>query len=264
MTGAVPSRTSAAARREPRPDRLRRGRSPRGRCGSRPSRPARHRAPRARRGPRRSSRGGPGWRAVQPVTWLASACEPASCDCRCSAAPNSSSASWRRPRPACSIPAAMVQQQPDARPGVCLQGPSGALQPSLAFVELTRQDHRGGQRHQRGRDHRLRAPAVPLGERYRLAAAPLGRGERAAGSATRNRAAPGSRPRGRAGRSPGPGRRPPGGGVRRPASPSDHASTIPRFISATARRSLPSAMSSSDCPVTGEARNLACSMTPAR
>ena len=38
----------------------------------------------------------------------------------------------------------------------------------------------------------------------------------------------------------------------------------PRFISATARRSLSSAMSSSDCPVTGEARNLTCSMTPAR
>ena len=32
-----------------------------------------------------------------------------------------------------------------------------------------------------------------------------------------------------------------------------------RFISAIARRSLPSAISSSDCPVTGESRNLACS-----
>ena len=39
---------------------------------------------------------------------------------------------------------------------------------------------------------------------------------------------------------------------------------VPRFISATARRSLPSAMSSSDCPDIGEARSLACSMTPAR
>jgi hypothetical protein len=39
---------------------------------------------------------------------------------------------------------------------------------------------------------------------------------------------------------------------------------VPRFISATARRSLPKAMSSSDGPVTGEARNRACSMTPAR
>ena len=41
----------------------------------------------------------------QPVIWLASACDPSSCDARSSAAPNSSSASWRRPRPACSIPA---------------------------------------------------------------------------------------------------------------------------------------------------------------
>ena len=47
-------------------------------------------------------------------------------------------------------------------------------------------------------------------------------------------------------------------------SPSDHASTIPRFISATARRSLPIAMSPSDCPDIGEARSLTCSMTPAK
>ena len=46
--------------------------------------------------------------------------------------------------------------------------------------------------------------------------------------------------------------------------PSDHASTVPRFMSATARRSLSSAMSSSDCAVIGEARNLTCSTTPAR
>jgi hypothetical protein len=38
---------------------------------------------------------------------------------------------------------------------------------------------------------------------------------------------------------------------------------VPRFISATARRSLPSAMSSSDRPVTGEVRNAVCSTTPA-
>ncbi|MFY9892258.1 MAG: hypothetical protein WAK71_28395 [Streptosporangiaceae bacterium] len=39
---------------------------------------------------------------------------------------------------------------------------------------------------------------------------------------------------------------------------------MPRFISATARRSLSSARSASDCPVTGEARNPTCSTTPAR
>ena len=76
-------------------------------------------------------------------------------------------------------PGRLVQQQPDVRPGVCLQGLFGALQPSLALVELTRPDHRAGERDQRGRDHRFRAPAVSLGERDRLAAAPLGRGERA-------------------------------------------------------------------------------------
>jgi hypothetical protein len=76
-------------------------------------------------------------------------------------------------------PGRQVQQLSDVRPGVCLQGLPGSLQPSLALVELTCPDHRAGQRDQRGRDHRLRAPAVPLGERDRLAAAPLGGGERA-------------------------------------------------------------------------------------
>jgi hypothetical protein len=63
----------------------------------------------------------------------------------------------------------------------------------------------------------------------------------------RNRAARGRRLQGRGGLSPGPGLLPPGGGVRR-----RQASGTPRrsrFISATARRSLPSAMSSSDWPV---------------
>jgi len=54
-----------------------------------------------------------------------------------------------------------------------------ALLPSLAFVELTRPDQVGDQRYQRGRDDGLRAPAVPIGERNRLAAEPPGRGERA-------------------------------------------------------------------------------------
>ncbi len=72
-----------------------------------------------------------------------------------------------------------VHKQPDVRPGVCVQRPFGAPQPSLALVKLTRPRHRVGQRDQRGRDPRLRAPAVPLGERYRLIAAPPGNGERA-------------------------------------------------------------------------------------
>ena len=63
-------------------------------------------------------------------------------------------------------------------PVSAFQGPVGTLQPSLAFVKVTREDHRGGQRQQRGRDHRLGAPAVPLSGCYRVAAAPLGRGER--------------------------------------------------------------------------------------
>ena len=54
----------------------------------------------------------------------------------------------------------------------------GPAQPSLALVEVTQPHHRAGERYQRGRDHRLRSPAVPVGERYRLAAAALGRGER--------------------------------------------------------------------------------------
>src|SRR5260370_42469458 len=75
-------------------------------------------------------------------------------------------------------PGRMVQQQPDLRPGVGWPGLHGAAQPSLGLVELTRPDHCAGQRYQLGRDYPLRAPAVSLGERDGLAAAPLGRGER--------------------------------------------------------------------------------------
>src|SRR6202043_1246133 len=75
-------------------------------------------------------------------------------------------------------PGRLVQQQPDVRPGVCLQSSLGAPQPPLALVELTQEHHRAGERHQRGGDHRLRPPAVPLGERYRLTTARLGHGER--------------------------------------------------------------------------------------
>ena len=39
-----------------------------------------------------------------------------------------------------------VSKQPDAGPGVCFQGPCGALQPSLAFVKVAGVDHRGSQR----------------------------------------------------------------------------------------------------------------------
>jgi len=72
-----------------------------------------------------------------------------------------------------------VHQLPDAGPAVGLQGPYGALQPSLAFVEFTRPGQVGRQRDQRGRDDGLPAPAMPAGERNRLAAALPGRAERA-------------------------------------------------------------------------------------
>jgi hypothetical protein len=52
-----------------------------------------------------------------------------------------------------------------------------APQPPLAFAELSCPDRLFGQGEQRGRDHRFGPPAVPLGERYRLAAALLGRGQ---------------------------------------------------------------------------------------
>jgi hypothetical protein len=62
-------------------------------------------------------------------------------------------------------PGRLAQQQPDVRPGVCLYRPYRALEPPLALIELPQPHHRAGQRHQRGRDHWFRAPAVPLGER---------------------------------------------------------------------------------------------------
>src|SRR6266540_5759126 len=71
-----------------------------------------------------------------------------------------------------------VHEQPDVRPGVCLKRPCGALQPPLGLGKLTRPHHRAGQRYQRGRDPRLRAPSMSLGKRDRLAAAPLDSGER--------------------------------------------------------------------------------------
>src|SRR5258706_11394623 len=80
--------------------------------------------------------------------------------------------------PGVQYPSRLVRQERDVRPGVCLQGPSGAPQPPLALVELTRPDQRGGEHYQRGCDHRFRTPAVLVGEGDRLAAAPLGRGER--------------------------------------------------------------------------------------
>ena len=72
-----------------------------------------------------------------------------------------------------------AHQQRDAGPGISLQGRCGAPQPSLAFVELTHPDHHARERDERGRDDRLRVPAVPAGEGYRLVAAPPGSGERA-------------------------------------------------------------------------------------
>jgi hypothetical protein len=72
-----------------------------------------------------------------------------------------------------------VGEHPDTGPSVCLHGPCGALQPSLGFVELTRPGQVGSQRYQRWCGDGIRAPAVPVSERYRLAAAPSGNGERA-------------------------------------------------------------------------------------
>ena len=37
-------------------------------------------------------------------------------------------------------PGRLVQQQPDVRPGVCLQSPFGAPQPPLALIELTQKN----------------------------------------------------------------------------------------------------------------------------
>src|SRR6266704_1376776 len=87
---------------------------------------------------------------------------------------------WWRPGEPCrtsrmSVSSAGAAER-DVRPGVW--GLSGSLQPSLALVELTCSDPRASEHYQRGCDHRFGAPAVPLGEGERLAAAPLGCGER--------------------------------------------------------------------------------------
>ncbi len=75
-------------------------------------------------------------------------------------------------------PDGLVHQQPDVRPAIRLPGLPGPLQPAFALVELTRPDQRGGHRDERGRDHPFVGQAVPLGQLDRLAAAPLGDGER--------------------------------------------------------------------------------------
>ena len=50
----------------------------------------------------------------------------------------------------------------------------GALQPVIALVEFTRPDESACEVHERRGDDRLRAPAMLLGERYRLPAPPPG------------------------------------------------------------------------------------------
>ena len=78
--------------------------------------------------------------SIQPVTWLASACESASCDPRCSAALNSCSASWWRPRPACSMRqpghAGRTTWRPAGAAPTLAQAASGAAResPSLGKV----------------------------------------------------------------------------------------------------------------------------------
>src|ERR1700689_2036813 len=67
-----------------------------------------------------------------------------------------------------------MQQQPDCGPGVGLQGAGGTPQPPLAFVKFTRPDESACEVHERRRDDRLRAPAMLLGEGYRLPAPPPG------------------------------------------------------------------------------------------
>ena len=57
-------------------------------------------------------------------------------------------------------------------PGVCLQSAGGAAQPAIALVEFTRPDESAREVHERRRDDRLRAPAMLLGECYRLSAPP--------------------------------------------------------------------------------------------
>ena len=98
---------------------------------SRPSWPAHQRAPRARRGPRRTCRGGPGWPASSRSPGSPARASPLAADHRYSAALNSCSASWWRPRAGLQHAAHNVHEHPDVRPGVCLQGPRGALQPPL-------------------------------------------------------------------------------------------------------------------------------------
>src|SRR6266540_6408748 len=176
MTGDVPSRTSCTAARAaaglPSARQITARALP---ISPKLARSSSSAASRARASPGIPARA---WVAsIQPVTWPASACDSSSCDPRRSAALNSSNASWWRPRPAYSVPLTMCKQR-NIGPGVCLQGPFGALQPSLAFVELTRQHHRAGQRYQRGRNYPVRAPAMSLRERDRLVAAPPGRCER--------------------------------------------------------------------------------------
>ena len=103
MTGAVPSRTSCtAARAEAGSPSARQITASTLRISPEPARSSSSAASTTRASPviRRRARVA----SIQPVTWLASACEPSSWDPRCSAALNSSSASWWRPRPACSMP----------------------------------------------------------------------------------------------------------------------------------------------------------------
>jgi hypothetical protein len=65
-------------------------------------------------------------------------------------------------------PGRLVQQQPDVRPGVCLQGPFGAPQPPLALVELTQPHHRAGERGLRLKEARRADDRHTAGQVLRL------------------------------------------------------------------------------------------------
>ena len=148
---------------QPRPGSRSLARDIMARASRTPAEPARSSssAASAARKLRRASRGGLAVASIELATWLAEACEPSSRRSQCSVVPYPS-----------TLPAPAVAGVQESRSDWCassvMSGPASAcpaplLRRAAATARLLRRnsrpDHRAGERHQRGRDHRFGAPS---------------------------------------------------------------------------------------------------------
>ena len=145
--------------------------------------------------------------ATHPAIRGASAWAPLSSDCACAAAVNASSAELVFSATGVQHPRRHVQEHCGGRVDDGHGDLPGPAQPALCVVELAHPDRHAADAAERGREDRPIVQAMKLGEGHRLKAA-LARGRDRHRASTGTPDAPGTRPRGRDGRSSGRARRP--------------------------------------------------------